>query len=177
MITVFYHETLDDEVLAWNTACGDISGLFDDIRYQGHPYLWYIILQPFIKTGFTIFSMQIIAWVFMLSAVIFFMLKSPFNLFFKTIFIFNAGMIYYYPVIARNYSLIPLFLFLLAYLYPKRHNIPLIYSLLIILLFQTHAYIGGFCFILSLLFIFEALYILIHRKPFNNGVKDLMRGG
>ena len=175
---IFYHEYDCDEVLAWNIAHAEsVSAFFEQVRREGMPHLWYIISQLFIKFGFSIFSVRLVAWGIVLSAVMFFMLKAPFNLFFKIIFIFNAGMVYYYPIEVRNYSLIPLFLFLLAYLYPKRYNIPIVYSLLIILLFQSHPYIGGFCFILSFLFIFETLYILICRKPFNNNIKDPLGGG
>ena len=174
-VTIICHEPFGDEAIAWGISSGG-PDFFAEIQEQGQPFLVYFWMKLLSKAGFSIFSMQLSAWIFMSAAVVFFIFKAPFNLLFKTIFIFNAGMIYYYPVLARSYSFIPLFLFILAYLYPKRHNIPIIYSLLIILLFQTHPYIGGFCLVLSLVFIFELLERLIRRNALVEGVLDRWGG-
>lgn len=66
-------------------------------------------------------------------------------------------MIYYMPIVARNYCLIPIFLFTLAYFYGSRKEKPFVYSILIVLLSQTHVLMLGFCSILALLFGIEQI--------------------
>ena len=174
-ITMSYHELSNDECYPWTIVRQDtLSDVINTIRFDGHAFLWYFLILPFAKPDFPVISIQITAALVMISAVCFFLLKSPFNIFFKSIFIFSAGMLYFYPVMARNYSLIPLFVFLLAYLYPKRHNMPIVYSLLIIMLFQTHPYIGGFCLILSLMFIFECIENIVFKKSLYDCVSPVV---
>ena len=152
IITAFHHELWFDSLLA------DIlvkSKSINIIINEVHPLLWYILQVPFVVIGFPEYPIQLIAFIFMFLAVCYFMLKSPFNIFIKCLFIFNCGMLYLIPVIARNYSLIPIFLFMLAGIYKDRHTKPILYAILIVLLSQTHVTAWCFCFIISLLFIIE----------------------
>ncbi len=161
---VFYHELWRDEAQAW-CIVRDLNfvDIFNIARYEGHPILWYLLLLPFAKLGINVVSMQIISLIAVLTSVIFFVFKSPFNKLQKVLIIFSAGMLYYLPVIARNYSLIPVLLFLLAYFYPKRDERPYLYSILIILLSNTHILMLGFCLTACACFFFED--IKKHFKP------------
>lgn len=150
------HELWRDETQAWCIA-RDLSMLdaYNAARVEGHPMLWYLIIMPFAKLGCDVFVMQIVSALFVFGAVFFLLFKSQFNNFIKTVFVFSCGMIYYLPVVARNYALIPLFLFLLAHLYSKRKQHPVLYSILIILLANTHILMLGFVCILALLFLID----------------------
>lgn len=157
-ILMFNHELWRDEAQVWCLVRDlDIQNIFQAARLEGHPLFWYMLVYPFAKMGFNVVSMQILSFLFVLASIVFFVFKSPFNNYIKTVVVLSSGMIYYLPVVARNYALIPLFLFLLAYLYDKRHEKPLLYGILLILLSNTHILMLGFCLILALLFIFEAL--------------------
>ncbi len=156
LTALFFHEIWRDEAQAW-CIVRDL-GFFDIYqmsRIEGHPMLWYLILMPFAKSGLPIISMQFTSWILVLTSVIFFVFKSPFNYVQKILVTFSAGMIYFLPVIARNYALIPIFIFLLAYYYPKRTEKPYLYSVLIILLSQTHILMLGFSLFLAFIFILE----------------------
>lgn len=155
-LSLCFHEVWRDEAQAW---CIVRDSNFIDIckmaRIEGHPFLWYLILFIPAKMGFSVFSMQVISLLLVFAAVCLILFKSAFNKFEKLIIIFSAGFIYYLPVIARNYSLIPLFLFILAILYPKRSKFPIFYSLLIVFLSHSHLYMLGFCLVLAFLFVLE----------------------
>lgn len=150
------HELWRDETQAWCIARDlNIIDAYNTAKIEGHPMLWYLILMPFAKLGCDVFIMQIVSALFVFGAVFFLLFKSQFNNFIKTVFVFSCGMIYYLPVIARNYALIPLFLFLLAHLYSKRKQHPVLYSILIIFLANTHILMLGFACILTILFLID----------------------
>lgn len=158
LTAVLNHEMWRDETQAW-CIVRDLNPaeIFNAVRIEGHPVLWYMVLFPFAKLGFNVFSMQVISFLFVFAAVIYFVFKSPFNKFIKTVVIFSAGLLYYLPAVARNYALIPLFLFILGDIFPKRKEHPYLYALLIVLLSNTHILMLGFCLILTLLFSAELI--------------------
>lgn len=154
--TAFNHEIWRDEAQVWCIVRDlNVFDAFSAARTEGHPFLWYLMNLSFAKLGLPVESMQIIGALFVFVSVVFFVNKAPFTAFQKTIVILSAGFVYYLPVIVRNYSLIPLLIFLLAYLYEKRDEKPYLYSSLIILLSHTHLYMLGFCVALFLMFFVE----------------------
>lgn len=175
--TMFHHEIWRDEAQVW-CIVRDLN-LLESIKgasYEGHPFLWYLILHPFAKAGLPVISMQIISLAAVFASVLLFIFKSPFNGFFKTFFVFSAGMVYYLPVIARNYSLVPIFLFLIAAFYPKRNERPFLYSVLIILLSQTHILIFGVCAILFISFSVESFQIFLKEKNYKKLISPIIIG-
>ncbi len=154
--TMFHHELWRDEAQAWCLVRDlNIFDAFKMTRIEGHPFLWYLLLIPFAKLGFSVVSMQLISFIFATTAVCLLIFKSPFNTIEKILICFSAGMIYYMPVVARSYSLAPLLIFLIAYFYPQRKEKPLIYTTLILLLSHTHNYLLGLSGILFLMFTIE----------------------
>lgn len=152
------HEIWRDEAQAWCLVRDmNLSQLFNAARIEGHPMLWYLTLLPFAKAGLDVLSMQIISLIFVFIAVIYFVFKSPFNYLTKTIIIFSSGLLYYLPIIARNYSIIPIFLFLAAGLYAKRKENPILYALILIFLSNTHLLMLGFSFIMAAIFCYELI--------------------
>ncbi len=165
VILMLNHEIWRDEAQVWcivrDCSFFDVFGI---IKIEGHPPFWYLILMPFAKSGLPVITMQIISLIFVFLGVLYIIFKSPFNKFLKTIIVFSPAFIYFLPVIARNYALIPLFIFLLADLYKKRNEKPFLYAFLIVLLSHTHSLIWGFCLILSALFAFERLQLSVKEK-------------
>lgn len=156
--TMFHHELWRDEAQVWCIVRDlGIIDIFKMAKVEGHPILWYLFVMPFAKLGFSAFSMQIISFILVLSSIVFFIVKAPFSTILKGLFIFSTGMTYDVSVISRNYCLIPIIVFLLAELYPKRFNHPNWYIALIILLSQTHSLMLGLSGILALIFILENL--------------------
>lgn len=158
IFAMFHHEIWRDEAQVWCIVRDlGIIDIFKMARIEGHPILWYLLVMPFAKLGLPVISMQLVSFILVAIAVSLLIFKSPFNTLEKILICFSAGMIYYLPIVSRNYSLIPLFLFIIAILYPERFKYPYFYAISIIMLSQTHIYMLGLCGILFLIFVFESI--------------------
>ncbi len=150
------HESWLDEAQAWLIARDtDFLGLLEQVRYEGHPVLWFLFLMPFAKLGFPYEYIGLIS-LSVVTASVFLVLKYfPFGKVANTAVVLSSVFIYYNPVIARNYCLVLLLVVILAILYKQRKQQPLRYAVSIALLAQTHVLIFGFCLALYLLHFFE----------------------
>lgn len=175
LVLVLHHEVWRDEAQVWLVARDlDILGVIKHVRTEGHPLLWYFLVMPLTKLihGFNaVFSMQILNWLFVVAGVGIFLFKSPFNFFLKISVILSSGFLYWYPVIARSYCLIPFLMFLLATLYKKQKEHPFVYAGLLIALANTHVIMFGFCSALALIF---AWNFRDYFKKFSKGDKNEM---
>ena len=160
-VVLLHHEIWADEAQAWLVARDlNIFELFAHLQSEGHPIFWYLLIMPFAKLlhfSNAIFSMQVLNWFIMLTGAGFLLFKSPFNLPVKTSVLLSSGFLFWYPVNARNYCLIPILLFLTAVLYEKRKKHPFLYAGIIILLANTHVIMFGVCSALAFMFLFEAI--------------------
>ena len=139
------HELWFDEAQAWTIARdNDIGGIFEQIHYEGHPPLWYMILFVFSRLGFSCNIMPFISWFVTGLAAAIVMFKSPFSTVTKALLIFSGGFLYFNSVISRTYCLINLFFVLIAILFTKRKEHPVIFGILVALLANTHVFVSGF---------------------------------
>lgn len=146
--SIFFHEMWRDELQAWLIArdSKNILQLFINLKYEGHPALWYLLLTPLTKV-FSPVSMQILHLSIFLLALYFFIFFSPFSFLQKLLF--SIGIFSYeYTIISRNYSLSILFLFIYASYFEKRYEKPIITS--IILFFLSHTNILGLIICISI---------------------------
>lgn len=157
-IILLFHESWRDEAQAWLIARDlNIIEIFGQMKYEGHPVIWYLILVPFAKLGLPYVIVKIISWIICNIAVWLILKKAPFNTFIKILFIFSMPMIYLYPSISRSYCLIPLSIILVARYFKQRHEKPIKYILSILFLANTHVIMYGMVGILILLFYIEEL--------------------
>lgn len=156
VFTAFHHELWRDEAQAWCIArdCSFFE-IFKLSAVEGHPVLWHLLLYPAAKSGLSVYSMQILALISCALGVFILIFKTDLSRFQKTAAVFSAGLLYYIPVIARNYALIPPLLFLTALYWNKRREHPFISAVLIVLLSQTHSYMLGLSAVLALFFLIE----------------------
>ena len=159
LIVVMHHEIWADEAQVWQIAKNvSFLGLFKHLINEGHPSFFYLIMMPFAKMGLTAAVMQTICWVSMCASVFLLLQFSPFKGFAKFAIITSAGFLYFFPVIARSYSVIPLFVFALAILYPKAKEKPFLYAFLLAVLANTHIIMFVFCALLAVFFFFENVF-------------------
>ena len=136
------HEFWRDEIRALTLArqAGSPFELFKLIRYEGHPILWYL----FLFIGKSLFNaaviLPIISILIGFSAVTIFIFYAPFPFWFRFLFIFNAFPLYEYSVMARNYGISMLLLFISALLYNKKQNHPYLLALVLALLANTNVH-------------------------------------
>ncbi len=157
LIAVLKHEPNRDEAQVWLIARDlSIPQLFAQINSEGHPCLWYFIVWPFAKLGFPYFIMQLIHWFIAIITTGIFLFKAPLNKLFKLLFVFSYFMIYQYSVVARNYCIVILFLFLIATFYERRFTRPYLYAFLLLALYNTHVLAFGGAVALTIIYFMEA---------------------
>jgi hypothetical protein len=135
-----YHEPWRDETEIW-VAVSDLSIRDLFLRYfreTGHPALWPLVLMPFARAGFPFATMYFVHAALAIGMVAIFVRFSPFSPLTKLLWAFSMPIAYEYAVIARNYSVTVLCLFVVAALYRKRFEKPAAYALAIFFLLQTH---------------------------------------
>ena len=162
-LTVIFHEKWRDEAQSWLIA-RDLSfiDIIKQMRFEGHPPLWHFILAPFAKLGINYIIESIISWLIMCCTSILLIYKINIKFIYKVLILFSLPFIYLYPVISRSYVLIPLFLIMIAIIYPNRKNNVLKYSMLLLLLSYTHVLMLGLA--LSLYFSLFIETILDYKK-------------
>jgi hypothetical protein len=150
------HEPWFDEIQAWLIARDSNPGnLFGRLAYEGQPGLWHLILMLPAKT-LPIAALNWISAAFGAAGVYVFLRRAPFPMAIRLLIPFTFFFFYQYAVVARNYVLVPLVLFSLAALYPRRHERPALFALALFVLANTSAH--GF-FISSALL---AIYLVEH---------------
>ena len=132
------HELWRDEANVWLMA-RQLSPvqLLKEIKYQGHPCLWYLFVMPFAKLGLPFRCMGILSLLIMAVTAGVFLWNAPFHPGVKAVCAFSPIFTYFYPDIARNYCLVALMLMLLAWCYPRRNERCIWYGLLLGLLVQS----------------------------------------
>ena len=159
VLTTSKHEFWRDEVRALTLARAaesplDLYGLVQD---QGHPVLWYLLLYLGTSIADTPRVLPITSVVIAFAAVALFMIAAPFPLWFRCAFIFGALPLYEYSVMARNYGISMLLLFVAAVLYRKRGQHPIRLALVLALLANTNVHSAVLVGMIAGVWIFEEL--------------------
>jgi hypothetical protein len=133
------HELWRDEADSWLVA-QDMSIkelLLEHTRKIGHPSLWYLILMPFAKLGFSYQAMLGVHGIIALSMTAVFLFYAPLPKRIKTLTCFSIIFIYEFAIISRGYGLGLLLLFSSLALYQKQLKTPKRYACCVALLFNT----------------------------------------
>lgn len=144
LIGALNHEIWFDEAQAWNIARdNDLAGIFRMMKHEGHPALWHIILHILSKLGVTASFLPLVSWFFSMITVGIILLKSPLHPVMNLSMMFSMGFLYANTVISRVYCILQFILVMLACIYPRRKEHPLLYGLCIALLANTHIVMWG----------------------------------
>ena len=150
------HQPWADEALAWSLVkYFQFGSILDSLKYEGHFFVWYLILLPFAKFDLWYpYSMLIMNWLFCFGAICIMWIYAPFNNWLKAFITFSFPFLAYYSVVARCYSIGILLLFILCCLYKDKLKHPIIYSIIIFFCANTSiiALFGSFAFGILLLF-------------------------
>ncbi len=174
LIGALNHELWFDEAQAWVIARdNDILGIFNQLKFEGHPPLWYLILHLLSLMGFDCTIISIFSWIVVVFAVAIIIWKAPFGNIVKISVIFSSGFLFYNTVISRVYCLILLLLCLIAWVYPKRKEHPIYFGILIALLANTHICMSGFVGIVGIYMIIE-LFISFKNLNFKQNMLNVL---
>lgn len=155
-ILLIGHEPWRDEANVWLIA-GELSPvqLLAQIRYQGHPCLWYLLVMPLAKSGLPFSLIGVLSLTIMGVATGLFLWKAPFQIPVKAVCVFSPVFTYFYACIARNYCLVALFLLLLAEAWHERNRRCIRYGLLLGLLVQADTIAIAPAGMISLIWLWE----------------------
>jgi len=125
-IAMWRHELWRDEVQAWLIARDSttVTNLLDNIRYEGHPALWYLVLLPPSKIGRTPGLMQAAQLVIATGTVALVAWRSPFTTAQKWLFAGGYFVLFEFGVVSRAYSLGFLLVALTCVVASSRHRWP-----------------------------------------------------
>lgn len=121
---ILHHELWLDEAHHYLLArdSNSLINLIQNTRYEGHPIIWNLLLYGITRFTTDPFWMQFLHILISTSFIWVFLKKAPFNLVFKTLFIFGYFVVFEYNIISRNYSLGVLFLFLACSIFKDRNT-------------------------------------------------------
>ncbi|UKO96082.1 hypothetical protein [Nostoc sp. UHCC 0870] len=167
-IGVINHSMWRDELNPWlivrdSESFGD---LIANIRYEGHPVLWYFSLAFLRKIADNPLIMQIFHLTITIFSVSIFCLYSPFNYQQKFLFTFGYFPFYEYLVISRNYAFSMLFIFTFCAVFSSRKITYFYLAILLGLLANSSAYALFVSFSLSLTLLAEFCFDGEHRQQY-----------
>jgi len=141
-VGTFHHEMWRDELEAWLIAKDSFSipDLLENLKYTGHPALWYLCLYFMAKITHDPVIMQLFNLMVVSGAVFIFLRHAPFNKVKKLLFCFSYFPLYEYGMISRSYGLGMLLVFIFCALFCKTKPNYLCLAITLVLLSHTHIY-------------------------------------
>lgn len=160
-LLVSYHEMWRDELQAWLLArdSASVPELLANLKYEGHPGLWHLMLYPLTRIFETPEVMQYFHVVIAATSVFVLMRWSPFTTLQKILLCFSYFLFYEYSIIARNYAISVLLIFLICAMFPKRKEYPLALAGALFLLSHTSVYGLMFALCLFSTILFEEVLV------------------
>ncbi|MBF0465789.1 MAG: hypothetical protein HQK94_11985 [Nitrospirae bacterium] len=162
LFNILHHEMWRDELEAWMIArdAGSLHGLVDNMRYQGHPMLWHLILYPITKITRNPVAMQLVHLVIATASVFVFLRFSPFSKLLKGLFVFGYFPFFEYATISRNYAIGILFLFLFCAYFSKdfKNRNYILLSIILFLMCQCNALSTVLAIALAITLFFEPMF-------------------
>lgn len=147
---ILNHSMWRDELNVWLIArdSSSLLELFHNIKYEGHPALWYLCLYFLNQFTSNPVAMQFLHLLIATSSIFIFIKYSPFTPLQKLLFSFGYLPFYEYLVISRNYAIGLLLVFAFCALYPTRTKSYLWLALILFFLANSNAY----CLFISIAF-------------------------
>lgn len=149
---IFHHEPWRDEIQAWLIArdSHSIPALFQNMKFEGHPALWHLLLFGLTAVTDNPFSMQLLHGVFAVATIYLFVRYIPLDRVQKILFACGYFLIFEYSVIARDYlpGIFFMFLFMILYQVPKRNNVYLGVTLFLMANSNVYALIIAICLLM-----------------------------
>jgi hypothetical protein len=101
------HAMWFDELQAWNIARAShsIGDLYTNLRYEGHPILWYLPLFAITRFTGNPHAMQVLQWVVAATTMALVLFRAPFPIAVRAAVLAGYCFAFEYGVISRSYGL------------------------------------------------------------------------
>ena len=141
-IGLFHHDMWRDEYQAWLVArdAHSIPELFANLRYEGNPALWHLLLYPMTAVTSDPRAMQVLNYVLAVGAVGVICFRAPFPWLWKVLHVFGYYVLFEFTLISRSYALGCLLTMAACALFPTRHTRPIRLAVVLALLANTHVF-------------------------------------
>jgi hypothetical protein len=141
-IVLWRHEMWRDELQAWGIVASSDSfeALIQNIRYEGHPLLWFLMIWPIAKVFDSVVAMQVLQFILTLVLGCTVIFKSPFKMAGKVGLLFSYFFLFEYTAISRNYLIGAILIYWICIQWKDPQKNALRISLLLFLLFQTNTF-------------------------------------
>jgi hypothetical protein len=135
-----HHAMWRDEVRSLTIALAgnDLIEMFKRLHGEGHPAVWYLLLRSAHTVVGRVEVLPVVAFLVALAIVGLLLFRSPFPRVLTAGLVFSKVLWFEYSVMARNYGISVLILFLIAEAYPKRRDSGLVVGALLFLLANTN---------------------------------------
>ena len=106
-VSLAAHTMWFDELQAWNIARAShsLGDVFTNLRYEGHPPLWYLVLFPITRVTGDPRAMQVLEWLVLCAVYAVILFRSPFTIWLRIALVAGYFVTFEYGVISRSYGL------------------------------------------------------------------------
>lgn len=159
-IGIFNHAMWRDELNGWllTRDSHTISELLTNVRYEGHPLLWYVLLDLLNRFTVNPVAMQVLHLAIATTSAFLFLRYSPFSKLQKALFVFGYLPFYEFLLISRNYAIGLLAIVLFCIVFESRKRTYLWVALSLALMVNTNAYCLLIAIALFLILVTEYLF-------------------
>ncbi|HEX7185072.1 MAG TPA: hypothetical protein VF756_24805 [Thermoanaerobaculia bacterium] len=158
-IGIARHEMWRDELQAWMLAADSRSPaeLLHNMRYEGHPALWHLLLWGISRWTRNPEAMQVLHLGIAAASVFLFARWAPFPPRVRALFAFGYFPLYEYGVVSRNYALGLLLVLAFCALYPARFRRLLPLGAVLALLANSNPYAWILAVVLAATLVYEGV--------------------
>lgn len=135
------HEMWRDEMEAWLIArdSESLPQLLGNLKNEGHPALWYVLLMPLTRLSYSPELMQVLHLGIATATVYLVARYSPLSRIQVLLFPLGFFVSWQYAVVSRDYALGVLLLVAFCVLYPRRYELFPAVGVVLLLAAHTHA--------------------------------------
>jgi len=136
------HVVFRDEVRALSLALqgDDVVSMLRGLHGEGHPAVWYLLLRGAHALIPRPEILQVVSLIVAFTSILLLVLRSPFGLLLIALLLSSRFALFEYSVMARNYGISMLLLFLLAWLYERHRDRGILLGTLLFLLANCNAH-------------------------------------
>jgi hypothetical protein len=141
VVGLCWHQMWRDEIQAWLIVRDShgVADLLHNLRYEGHPALWYLLLTPFAALGRQPYWMQLAQGIVASAGLAVIVWRGPFSRIELLLLPFGYFMLFEYGVKSRSYALGNVLLFAFCAVYGRRRGHPILLAVILALLANVHA--------------------------------------
>ena len=139
---LWQHAMWRDEIQAWLIVRDShgIADLLHNLRYEGHPALWYLLLMPFAALGRQPYLLQLAEGIVATATLAVIVWRGPFSRIELLLLPFGYFLLFEYGVKSRSYTLGNLLLFAFCATRRQRRDHPVRLAVILALLANVHAF-------------------------------------